>query len=498
MATAAKLPETPTSPPTEFIRGIGPLAAVSLVVGSMIGSGIFIVSADISRQVGAWGPGALLLVWIITGLMTVTASLAYAELAAMMPRAGGQYVFLREGLSPAAGFLYGWTLFMVIQTGTIAAVAVAFGKFLGVLVPSVSPDVFLSLGKIQLPGTPTPVELGLSPQRVVAILTIVALTLLNIRGVKLGAAVQTVFSVAKIGALAVLVLLGLTLFRQPDTAAANFSNFWGTAHWSLAVLPVIGAAMVGSLFSADAWNNVTFAAAEVREPTKNLPRALAIGTGLVCTLYVLANVAYLNVLPFYGDPKGADVLARGIQYAAQDRVGTAAIEVALGSGAAAIMAVAILLSTFGCNNGLILAGPRVYYAMARDDLFFASAGRLHPVYRTPVFGLIAQGIWTAVLCISGTYSELLNYVIFATIIFYFLTTLSLFRLRRLRPDLPRPVKAFGYPVLPALYMAANAFLLVVLLADPQQRKFSALGLLIVALGIPVYLVWRRPRRGIES
>lgn len=493
MTTQVESTSQVTSPPTEFIRGIGPLAAVSLVVGSMIGSGIFIVSADIGRQVGPWGPGALLVVWIVTGLMTVTASLAYAELAAMMPRAGGQYVFLREGLSPAAGFLYGWTLFTVIQTGTIAAVAVAFGKFLSVLVPQITPDVFLSLGKLQLPGTPTPVELGLSPQRVVAILMIVVLTLLNIRGVKLGAAVQTVFSVAKIGALAVLVLLGLTLFRQPDTAAANFSNFWGTAHWSLAVFPVIGAAMVGSLFSADAWNNVTFAAAEVREPTKNLPRALALGTGLVCTLYVLANVAYLNILPFYGDPHGADVISRGLQYAAQDRVGTAAIEVALGSGAAAIMAVAILLSTFGCNNGLILAGPRVYYAMARDNLFFQSAGKLHPTFRTPVFGLVAQGIWTAVLCISGTYGELLNYVIFATIIFYFLTTLSLFRLRRLRPDLPRPVKAFGYPVLPALYMAANAFLLVVLLADPQQRKFSALGLLIVALGIPVYLLWRRPR-----
>ncbi|HEV7367299.1 MAG TPA: amino acid permease, partial [Gemmatimonadales bacterium] len=300
MAAPARAPAAPKTA-TEFIRGIGPLAAISLVVGSMVGSGIFIVSADISRQVSNWGPGALLLVWVITALMTVTGALAYAELAAMLPRAGGQYIFLREGLSPAAGFLYGWTLFMVIQTGTIAAVAVAFGKFLGVLVPGVSPDIFLSLGQIRLPGAADPIHLGLSPQRVVAIVMIVALTLLNIRGVKLGAAVQTVFSVAKIGALAALVLLGLTLFRQPDIAAANFSNFWGTGDWSLAVLPVIGAAMVGSLFSADAWNNVTFAAAEVREPTKNLPRALALGTGIVCTLYVLANVAYLNILPFYGD-----------------------------------------------------------------------------------------------------------------------------------------------------------------------------------------------------
>jgi APA family basic amino acid/polyamine antiporter len=493
MASATQTPPPVTSPPSEFIRGIGPLAAISLVVGSMIGSGIFIVSADIGRQVSDWGPGALLLVWLITGAMTVTGALAYAELAAMMPKAGGQYVFLREGLSPAAGFLYGWTLFTVIQTGTIAAVAVAFARFLGVLVPSITPEIFLPLGSLTLPGAADPIQLGLSPQRVVAVVMIGVLTAINVLGVRLGAAIQTAFSVAKIGALAVLVLLGLTLFRQPDVAATNFSNFWGTGDWSLAVLPVIGAAMVGSLFSSDAWNNVTFAAAEVRNPTRNLPRALALGTGLVSALYILANVAYLNILPFYGDPNGPDVLSRGLQYAAQDRVGTAAIEVALGSGAAAIMAVAILLSTFGCNNGLILAGPRVYYAMARDNLFFERAGTLHPVYRTPVFALVAQALWTMVLCLSGTYSELLNYVVFAALIFYLLTTVSLFRLRRLQPDLPRPVRAFGYPVLPALYIVAIAFLLVVLLADPQQRKFSALGLLIVALGIPVYAVWRRRR-----
>jgi basic amino acid/polyamine antiporter, APA family len=493
MAAPVKAPPQ-ASAPSEFIRGIGPLAAISLVVGSMIGSGIFIVSADISRQVSSWGPGALLLVWVITGAMTVTGALAYAELAAMMPRAGGQYVFLREGLSPAAGFLYGWTLFMVIQTGTIAAVAVAFGKFLSILVPGVTPDVFLPLGQVHLPGATDAIQLGLSPQRVVAIVMIVVLTLLNIRGVTLGAAIQTVFSVAKIGALAALVLLGVTLFRRPDVAAANFSNFWGTGAWTLAVLPVVGAAMVGSLFSADAWNNVTFAAAEVRNPTKNLPRALALGTGMVCTLYILANVAYLNILPFYGDPNGSDALARGIQYAAQDRVGTAAIEVALGAGASIIMAIAILLSTFGCNNGLILSGPRVYYAMARDGLFFDPAGRLHPVYRTPVFGLIAQAVWASVLCISGTYGQLLDYVIFAALVFYFLTTLALFRLRRTRPDLPRPVKAFGYPLLPALYMAAVATLLVVLLI--YRPLYTWPGLLIVASGIPVYLIWRRrgPRR----
>jgi APA family basic amino acid/polyamine antiporter len=477
------------APPSEFIRGIGPLAAISLVVGSMIGSGIFIVSADIGRQVSQWGPGALLLVWVATGFMTVTGALAYAELAAMMPRAGGQYVFLREGLSPLAGFLYGWTLFAVIQTGTIAAVAVAFAKFLSVLMPGVSPDVFLPLGQLRLPGASEAIQLGLSPQRVVAIALIAVLTATNMRGVTLGAAIQTVFSVAKIGALAALVLLGLTVFRQPDIAAANFADFWGTGDWSLAMVPVLGAAMVGSLFSSDAWNNVTFAAAEVQDPTRNLPRALAIGTGTVTLLYILANVAYLNILPFAGDPAGTDVLARGLQYAAQDRVGTAAIEVVLGAGGATLMAVAILLSTFGCNNGLILSGPRVYYAMARDDLFFERAGLLHPTYRTPIFGLLAQAVWASVLCISGTYGQLLDYVIFAALVFYLLTTIALFRLRRIRPELPRPVKAFGYPVLPALYLAAVAVVMVVLLFE--RPLFTWPGLLIVASGVPIYYLWRR-------
>jgi basic amino acid/polyamine antiporter, APA family len=439
--------------------------------------------------VSAWGPGALLVVWIVTGLMTVTGALAYAELAAMMPHAGGQYVFLREGLSPLAGFLYGWTLFAVIQTGTIAAVAVAFAKFLSVLMPGISPDVFLPLGQVHLPGSAKAIQLGLSPQRIVAIVMIAVLTATNIRGVTLGAAIQTVFSVAKVAALAAIVLLGLTLFRQPDIAAANFSGFWGTGDWNLAVIPVLGAAMVGSLFASDAWNNVTFAAAEVQEPRKNLPRALAIGTGVVSLLYILANVAYLNILPFYGDPNGTDVLARGIMYADQDRVGTAAIEVALGSGAAVLMAIAILLSTFGCNNGLILSGPRVYYAMARDGLFFERAGALHPGFRTPVFGLIAQAIWASVLCVSGTYNQLLDYVIFAALVFYFLTTLALFRLRRTRPDLPRPVKAFGYPVLPALYLVAVGGLMVILLF--KKPLYTWPGLLIVATGIPVYFAWRK-------
>jgi len=488
MATTLEATGTPAST-GQFIQGIGPLAAISMVVGTMIGSGIFIVSADIGRQVGAWGPGALLLIWVVTGVMTVTGALAYAELAALMPTAGGQYVFLREGLSPMAGFLFGWTLFTVIQTGTIAAVAVAFGKFLSVLVPSITPDVFLSLGHLRMPGGT--IELGLSPQRVVALGVVLGLTLLNIRGVVLGAAIQTIFAVAKVGALLLLIALGAVLFRNAQVISANFGNFWGTGDWSLAVIPVFGAAMVGSLFSADAWNNVTFAAAEVRDPKRNLPLALGLGTAIVTILYVLANVAYLNVLPFLGDPNGGDTLARGIQYAAQDRVAVAAAEAIFGSLGAILVAVAVMLSTFGCVNGLVLAGPRVYYAMAKDELFFERAGTLHPGFRTPVFGLATQAVWAMVLCLSGTYGNLLDYVIFASLLFYLLTTAALFRLRSVRPDLPRPVRAFGYPVLPALYMVAVGTLMLILLF--KKPLYTWPGLIIVALGIPVYLAWHRRR-----
>jgi len=482
---------TPASPASDsqFVQGIGPLAAISLVVGTMIGSGIFIVSADIGRQVNEWGPGALMLIWLVTGLMTVTGALAYAELAAMMPAAGGQYVFLRDGLSPLLGFLFGWTLFTVIQTGTIAAVAVAFGKFISVLLPGITPDVFLSFGHLSMPGGT--IELGLSWQRLVALSVVLGLTLLNVRGVALGARVQTVFAIAKVGALAALITLGLTLFRQPEVAAANAAGFWGTGSWSLALIPIFGAAMVGSLFSADAWNNVTFAAAEVRDPKRNLPLALGVGTGVVCLLYLLANLAYLQVLPFGGDAQGADALARGLQHAAQDRVGVAAAEVMFGPAGAVLMAVAVMLSTFGCVNGLVLAGPRVYYAMAQDGLFFRQAGTLHPTFRTPVFGLVTQAVWAMVLCLSGTYGNLLDYVIFASLLFYFFTTLALFRLRATQPDRPRPVRAFGYPWLPALYMISVLGLMAILLVKKPLYTWPGLG--IVALGWPVYLIWKRAR-----
>jgi APA family basic amino acid/polyamine antiporter len=491
MATTIEAPPAAPAGEQDFIRGIGPLQAISLVVGTMIGSGIFIVSSDISRQVNAWGPGGLMLVWLLTGAMTLAGALAYAELAAMMPRAGGQYVFLREGLSPAVGFLFGWTLFTVIQTGTIAAVAVAMAKYLAVFFPSLSDSIFLSLGSIRLPGSAEAIPLGVSVQRLVAIASIVFLTGINALGVAIGARLQTFLTVIKALALALLVLLGIAIFRRADVVAANFNSttFWGTGNWGLLMLPAIGAAMVGSLFSADSWNNVTFAAAEVRNPTRNLPRALAIGTGLVTLLYILANVSYLSVLPFAGDANGASALARGIQHATQDRVASAAVDVMLGSAGAAVMAGLIVISTFGCNAGLVLAGPRVYYAMAEDRLFFRRAGELHPRHRTPVFGLAVQAVWASVLCLSGTYNQLLDYVIFASVLFYFLTTLALFRLRRKRPDLPRPVKAFGYPIVPALYLVAAGALMVILLI--KKPLFTWPGLIIVALGIPVYLIWRR-------
>jgi APA family basic amino acid/polyamine antiporter len=476
---------------SDFVAGIGPVQAISLVVGSMIGSGIFIVSSDISRQMNGWGPGGLMLVWVLTGLMTLAGALSYAELAGMMPKAGGQYVFLREGIAPWAGFLYGWTLFNVIQAGTIAAVAVAFARYLGVFFPALTDQLFLNLGTINLPAAleQAPIQLGLSGQRVVGILSVLLLTWINVRGVRQGAGLQTFLTMVKTVALIGLILLGLTLFRNGEVAAANFGNFLGTAPWTSAVLVAAGAAMVGSLFSSDAWNNVTFAAAEVREPTKNLPRALALGTGLVTLLYILANFAYLSLLPFGGDPAGADAMARGIQHATQDRIGAAAAEVMLGSGGALVMAGLIVISTFGCNAGLILAGPRLTWAMAQDKLFFKKAGELHPEYHTPAGGLWAQAIWTSLLCLTGTYNQLLDFVIIAALLFYFLTMVALFRLRRIRPDLPRPVKAFGYPLVPALYMVALLGVMGTLLwAKPLT---AGAGVAIVLLGVPVYLWWSK-------
>jgi APA family basic amino acid/polyamine antiporter len=467
---------TTTPQQTEFVKAISRLDATALVVGSMIGSGIFIVSADILRQVQA--PGLLLLVWAVSGLVTLMGALSYGELAAMFPKAGGQYVYLRESISPLFGYLYGWTLFMVIQTGTIAAVAVAFARFTAVFVPALSPDVFLGT-TINLGSGP--IQVGLSPQRIFAVLSVILLTWINVRGVRTAALIQTSLTVIKTGALAALIVLGITIGRNADAIAANFgAAFWPAGGLSIALLPVIGAAMVGSLFSMDAWNNVGFASGELKNPTRDLPFAMAVGVLVVTVLYLLANVSYLSVLP-----------AAGIANAPQDRVGTAALQAMFGEAGLYIMAGAIMISTFGCNNGLILSGARVYYAMARDNLFFKRTGELHPTYRTPAFALVAQAIWTSVLCLSGTYGELLNYVIFAALLFYMITAVGLFVLRRKRPDLPRPVKAVGYPVLPALYVVLTALFCVNLLIQPTQQRYAGLGLIIVALGIPVYFAWRR-------
>ena len=495
------------APEQELVKGLGLTSATTLVMGSMIGSGIFIVSAEITREVNS--PALLIAAWLVTGFMTITAALAYGELAAMMPRAGGQYVFLRESLGPLWGFLYGWTLFLVIQTGTIAAVGVAFGKFLGFFFPWVSSTHWL-LHFWRAPAIPIgPIvlgnmDVGLSTQNLAAIVMVVFLSVLNIFGIKTGALVQNVFTLAKVAAFSALVVAGFTIGRNPQAVAANFSDFWRNAGWGaqhliqvgtggpmvlVGTLAILAVAQTGSLFSADAWNNVTFTAAEVRNPRRNLPLALALGTGIVIALYVLINLVYLNTLPLSGDPDGSTVLARGIQHATEDRVGTAAMQVMFHQFGGALMAVAIMFSTFGCNNGLILAGARVYYAMAKDGLFFRSAAKVHPRYHTPAVSLMVQMVWTCVLCVSGSYGQLLDYIVFAVLIFYILTIASLFVLRRTRPNADRPYRAFGYPVLPAIYIVMAVYIDLVLLRYKPQ--FTWPGLVIVLIGIPVYYVWTR-------
>ena len=475
MATAQQPPVQ-----AEFVKAISRLDATALVVGSMIGSGIFIVSAEILREVGT--PGLLLVVWALSGVVTLMGALTYGELAAMFPNAGGQYVYLREGISPLFGYLYGWTLFVVIQTGTIAAVAVAFARFTSVLLPSLSPDLWPGLGTVvMLPQPIGTIQVGLSPQRVFAILSIVVLTWINVRGVRTAAIIQTSLTAIKTAALAGLIVLGISIGRNATALAANFGpGFWPAGGLSLALLPVIGAATVGSLFSMDAWNNVGFAGSELKNPRRDLPFAMAAGVLTVTALYLLANVSYLNVLP-------ADAIA----HAPQDRVGTAALQAIFGGPGLYIMAIAIMISTFGCNNGLILSGARVYYAMARDNLFFKTAGILHPRYKTPTVALVVQAVWTCVLCLSGTYSQLLNFVIFAALLFYTLTAIGLFALRAKRPTAERLVKSLGYPWLPGLYVVATALIAVDLLVNHVTRTYSLLGLALVLLGVPVYIIWRR-------
>jgi len=503
--------ETEAPDNQELVKGLGAVSATTLVMGSMIGSGVFIVAADIARVVDS--PALMIAAWLVTGFMTVAAALAYGELAAMMPRAGGQYVYLREALGPLWGFLYGWTLFLVIQTGTIAAVGVAFGKFLGVFLPSVSStNWILHLWKVPPihigPMVLGNMDVGLNTQNLVAIATIVLLSVINIFGIKTGAIVQVIFTTAKVASLLGLIIFGAWVGSNAQALAANWgANFWRNAGFgnlhSIAVgvggatalvstVTVIAIAQVGSLFSADAWNNVTFTAGEVRNPQRNLPLSLAVGTGAVILLYVAVNAIYMMALPLQGDAASATVLGRGIQYAAEDRVATAVMQQMLGQGGAALMALAILVSTFGCNNGLILAGSRVYYAMARDGLFFRQVARVHPRFKTPHISLGVQALWASILCVSGTYGQLLDYIIFAVLVFYILTLVGLFVLRRTRPDAPRPYRAFGYPWLPAIYIAMAIFIDVVLLRYKPQYTWP--GLVIVLLGIPVYYLWRHGKK----
>jgi basic amino acid/polyamine antiporter, APA family len=495
MTTPAAATPSATGLDTEFKRGLGLFDSTMVVVGSMIGSGIFIVSADIARQVGS--PGWLLVAWIITGALTLTAALSYGELAAMMPRAGGQYVYLREAFSPLWGFLYGWTLFLVIQTGTIAAVSVAFGRFLGVLWPAIAEDHYL-IAPIHLS---TGYAVSLSTAQLVAVLLIALLTWTNTRGIDYGRIVQNVFTVAKTGALIALIVVGLVLGWNATAVNDNFGNFWGvrgqvdivaglSAATMFGLFVALCVAQTGSLFSADAWNNITFTAGEVKDPRKNLPLALAFGTGIVTALYLLANVAYLVTLPL-----------ASIQHAPSDRVATATLDAIFPGLGATLMAAAILISTFGCNNGLILAGARAYYAMARDGLFFKAISRLNEA-KVPAAGLVIQGVWSALLVLPRTfdpatgrygnlYGNLLDYVISAALIFYILTIVGVFRLRRTRPNVERPYRAFGYPIVPVLYIAGALTILLVLFAYRPATTWP--GLVIVLLGLPVYFMWKGRR-----
>jgi basic amino acid/polyamine antiporter, APA family len=493
-----------------FVRAIGLFDGTMIVVGSMIGSGIFIVAADITRQTGS--AGGLLLTWVLTGLLTISAALAYGELAAMFPRAGGQYVYLREAYSPLWGFLYGWTLFLVIQSGTIAAVAVGFARYLGVFFPSISPTSWVM----------PPIALGsrfaisLSVQQLVAILMVVLITYLNTLGVRLGKLIQNIFTSAKTLSLIGLILLGVFVGRNHAAIADNFTNFWTVrdaqpiepgAGFFRGWLPTVtaasgffglvvafGVSQVGSLFSADAWNNIGFTAAEVKNPKRDVALSMALGTIIVITLYCLANLAYLFALP----------LAQ-IQNAPDDRVATAALNAIFGPVGALMMAGAIIVSTFGCNNGLILAGSRVAYAMAKDNLFFRSAGRLN-AKGVPGIALVFQCAWIALLIpmrtrrvdAAGTvtygnlYSNLLDYVVFAALMFYVLTILGVFLLRAKRPDVERPYKAFGYPIVPLLYIIAAIAILCVLLF--YKTETAGWSLVIVLLGLPVYWFWSRQSR----
>jgi APA family basic amino acid/polyamine antiporter len=478
---------------TGFVRELGLFDSAMVVIGVMIGSGIFIVPADMARNIGS--PGWLMVAWAFAGILTISAALSYGELASMMPRAGGMYVYLREAFSPLWGFLYGWTLFTVIQTGTIAAVAVAFARFSGVLWPSVSEQRYL-IAPIHLSQR---YALSLSTAQLAAILVIALLTWSNSRGIRYGKLVQNLFTSAKIAALVALIVLGLIWGWNSTAVHSNFGNFWAphdfspitssvSATTAFGLFAAICVSQSGSLFSADSWHDITFASGEVRNPSWTVPRALALGTITVIVLYLLANLAYLVTLPL-----------SAIQHAPADRVATAMLEHIFPGWGSPLMAIAIMTSTFGCINSLVLAGPRVYYSMAEDGLFLKPAAKLNRA-RVPGWSLLVQGTWAAALVLPRTYdaatreygnlySNLLDYVISAALIFYILTIVGVIRLRRIRPDAIRPYRAWGYPVVPAIYIAGAMAVLLCLFAFRPATTWP--GLLIVLCGTPVYAIMRR-------
>jgi APA family basic amino acid/polyamine antiporter len=479
----------------EFKRSLSLFDSTMVVAGSMVGVGIFIVTAGMSRQLGS--PGWLLISWIITGFLTICAALSYGELAAMMPAAGGQYVYLREAFSPLWGFLYGWTLFLVIQTGTIAAVAVGFGRYLGVLVPWVSEEHYL-IEPVHLSAN---YAVSLSTGQLVALGVIAILTWTNCRGLDYGKIIQNIFTTTKLGA--VLSLIAVCLIGWSASAVhANWDGMWNrggataivpglTAMTGFGLFIALCVSQTGSLFAADAWNNITFTAGEVINPRRNIPLSLALGTCAVMALYFLANIAYLAVLPL-----------SAIQNAPADRVATLALATVLPGRSVALIAVGVLISSFGCDNGLVLSGARAYYAMARDGLFFHKAGQLNRA-GVPSWGLAMQGVWSAVIVLPRTYdpvsrtygnlyTDLLTYVISSALIFYILTIAGIFRLRKLRPHAERPYRAFGYPYIPLIYILAASVILVVLFV--YQASTTWPGLAIVLSGLPAYWLWTR-RRG---
>lgn len=460
----------------EFKKELGLLDGTMLVVGSMIGSGIFIVSSDIARNVGS--AGWLLVVWLLSGIMTVIAAVSYGELSAMFPKAGGQYVYLREAYNKLIAFLYGWSFFAVIQTGTIAAVGVGFSKFAAYLIPSLSDEnILFSVGSINI-----------NAAQIVSIITIIFLTYLNSRGVKNSKILQTFLTIIKIASLFGLLIFGLILAAKADIWTANWSMGWDfrnyntdTANWGMvtgiAIISSVAAAMVGSLFSSDAWNGVTFIAGEIKNPKRNVGLSLFLGTLLVSIIYILVNVMYLAVIPF-------DEIAT----AKSDRVAVVASDYIFGNIGTYIIAVMIMISTFACNNGLIMAGARVYYTMANDGLFFKKAGELNSK-SVPAWALWAQCVWASLLCLTGKYGDLLDYVIIIVLIFYILTIYGIFILRKKQPDTERPYKAFGYPFLPMLYVILATFVSAALLY--AKTATCGWGVLIMLLGIPVYYFLQR-------